>query len=99
MGALPALVKLIPIGRFMDHGETVEIARPMVALVGDRRTILKPGDKIPLKGIDIQVVMSGGQAITKPLSGAAESRVRRLPAAPARQVCSKSSGSPYSRSY
>ena len=78
MGALNALAKLIPIGKFMDHGESVELARPNVAvaykayadLVGDKRQILKAGDHIPLKGVDIQVIMSAGQAITEPLKGA-----------------------------
>jgi len=64
----------------MDHGESVEIARPNVAaaykaytdLAGTNRRILKAGDKIPLKGVDVEVVISGGQAITKPLAGAGE---------------------------
>jgi len=80
IGAMPALAKMIPIGMFMDHGESVEIARPNVAiaykaytdLAGTNRRILKPGDKIPLKGVDVEVVISGGQAITKPLAGAGE---------------------------
>jgi competence protein ComEC len=78
MGALPALAKLIPIGEYLDHGESVEIARPQVAAAykayveqaGSHRKILKAGDRIPLKGVDIDVVMSAGQAITKPLKGA-----------------------------
>ena len=78
IGALNALTKLIPIGKFMDHGESVELARPAVAvaykayvdLVGDKRRILKAGDHIPLKGVDIEVIMSAGQAITEPLQGA-----------------------------
>jgi len=78
IGAMPALAKLIPIGMYMDHGESVEIDRPQVAAAykayvqqseGNRR-ILKAGDRIPLKGVDIQVIMSAGQAITKPLKGA-----------------------------
>jgi beta-lactamase superfamily II metal-dependent hydrolase len=80
IGAMPALAKMIPIGMYMDHGESVEIARPNVAaaykayteLAGTNRRILKAGDKIPLKGVDIEVVISGGQAITKPLTGAGE---------------------------
>ncbi len=79
-GALEALSKLIPISRFMDHGPSVELNRPNVAaaykayeeLTAGKRTILKAGDKIPLKGVDIQVVMSAGQAITKPLKGAGQ---------------------------
>src|ERR1700677_4059969 len=31
IGAMPALAKLIPIGLYMDHGESVEMARPQVA--------------------------------------------------------------------
>ena len=75
IGAMPALAKLIPIERYMDHGESVEMARPQVAaaykayteLSEGKRTILKAGDRIPLKGVDIEVIMSAGQAITKPL--------------------------------
>jgi beta-lactamase superfamily II metal-dependent hydrolase len=78
IGAMPALAKLIPIGLYMDHGESVEIARPQVAAAykayveqsAGKRRILKAGDRIPLKGVDIEVIMSAGQAITKPLKGA-----------------------------
>src|SRR5215467_10653621 len=31
IGAMPALAKLIPIEMYMDHGESVEMARPAVA--------------------------------------------------------------------
>jgi beta-lactamase superfamily II metal-dependent hydrolase len=78
IGAMPALVKLIPIGMYMDHGESVEIARPQVAAAykayveqsAGKRRILKAGDRIPLKGVDVEVIMSAGQAITKALKGA-----------------------------
>src|SRR4051794_38646525 len=77
-GALPALAKLVPIGTYLDHGESIEISRPNVAaaykayteLAGDHRKILKAGDKIPLKGVDIDVIESASHAITKPLKGA-----------------------------
>jgi competence protein ComEC len=78
IGAMPALAKLIPIGMYMDHGESVEMARPQVAasykayteLSEGKRKILKAGDKIPLKGVDVQVIMSAGEAITRALPGA-----------------------------
>jgi competence protein ComEC len=78
IGAMPALAKLIPIGMYLDHGESIEIARPNVAAAykayveqaGSNRKILKPGDHIPLKGVNIDVIMSAAQAITKPLKGA-----------------------------
>jgi competence protein ComEC len=33
-------------------------------------TVLKPGDKIPFKGVDVQVVAAAGKFIEKPLKGA-----------------------------
>ncbi len=80
IGAMPALAKMIPIGMYMDHGETVELNRPNVAaaykayeeLTAGKRKILKAGDRIPLKGVDVEVIMSAGQAIIKPLKGAGE---------------------------
>src|SRR5258706_10454157 len=73
MGAMPALAKMIPIGMYMDHGESVEIARPQVAAAykayveqsAGKRRILKAGDRLPLQGVDVEVIMSAGQAITK----------------------------------
>jgi len=78
IGAMPALAKMIPIEMYMDHGPSVELERPNVAaaykayeeLSAGKRRILKPGDRIPLKGVDVEVVMSAGQPITKPLKGA-----------------------------
>ena len=78
IGAMAALAKMIPIEMYMDHGESVELARPQVAasykayeeLSAGKRKILKAGDRIPLKGVDIEVIMSAGQAIAKPLKGA-----------------------------
>src|ERR1700692_3080841 len=78
IGAMPALAKLIPIEMYMDHGDSVELNRPNAAaayqaykeLSAGKRKILRAGDRIPLKGIDIEVVMSAGEAITKPLKGA-----------------------------
>jgi competence protein ComEC len=78
IGAMPALAKMIPIGMYFDHGDSIELNRPNVATqykayveqTGDHRKILKAGDRIPLKGVDVEVIMSAGQAITKPLKGA-----------------------------
>jgi competence protein ComEC len=77
IGAMPALAKLIPIEMYMDHGESIEISRPQVAAAykayveqsQGKRKILAAGDRIPLKGVDIQVIMSAGKAITKGLKG------------------------------
>ncbi len=78
VGAMAALAKLIPIAMYMDHGDSIELARPQVAaaykayleLSAGKRKILKAGDGIPLKGVEMEVIMSAGQAITKALKGA-----------------------------
>ncbi len=78
IGAMPALAKMIPIMMYMDHGESVEMARPAVATAykayeeqsAGKRKILKPGDHIPLKGVDITVLISAGQPIAKALKAA-----------------------------
>jgi competence protein ComEC len=78
IGGMAALAKMIPIGMYMDHGQSVEIDRPQVAaaykayeeLSAGKRKILKAGDRIALKGVEIRVIASAGQAIDKPLKGA-----------------------------
>ena len=78
IGGVPALAKMIPIEKFLDHGElTLESDRPAMVqfwsaykqVADDNRTILKPGDKIALAGLDISVVTAAGKAITKPING------------------------------
>lgn len=78
VGAMTALAKMIPIEMYMDHGESIEISRPNVKTLykayedqtAGKRRILKPGDRIPIKGLDIEVLMSAGQPIAKALKGA-----------------------------
>src|SRR5947209_7985237 len=80
IGALPALSKMIPVDHYLDHGPSIELNRPNVAAqykeyedtVAGKRTILKAGDRIPLKGVDVEVIASAGQAITKPMKGAGQ---------------------------
>lgn len=77
VGGTPALAKLIPIEHFYDHGESIEGSTPQGAkLYGDyktvvegKRTIVKPGDKIPLKGVDVTVVSANGEVLSKPING------------------------------
>jgi len=78
VGGAPELSRLMPIGKYLDHGDlTIETEKPAMmelwnnykAVARDNRTILKPGDKIPLKGVNITVVSSAGKFIAKPLKG------------------------------
>lgn len=77
VGGVPALAKLIPIEHFYDHGDSIEAGTPQgaklyndyKALAEGKRTIVKPGDKIPLKGVEITAVSAAGRVIDKPLNG------------------------------
>lgn len=71
VGGLAALSKLMPIRKIWDHGESIEASQPngatlwkdYLAAAGNRRTVVKPGDKIPLAGMDITVVSANGEVI------------------------------------
>lgn len=73
VGGAPALAKLIPVGRFYDHGDSIETTDPgdarrweqYKATSTGRRTIVKPGDFIPLSGVKVLVVTSNGAVIQK----------------------------------
>jgi competence protein ComEC len=76
-GGLAALAKMIPIGKFYDHGDTVdEVDRGRLddykAVAGSKRKIVKPGDKIALKGgVEALIVTSDAKLLTKPVNGGA----------------------------
>lgn len=69
----------IPTRVFVDHGEILPTAtargerqnyEAYLKLVGDRkRLIVKPGDRIPLNGVEVTVVTAGGEVVSKPLPG------------------------------
>jgi beta-lactamase superfamily II metal-dependent hydrolase len=71
VGGVPALAKLIPIEKFYDHGDSIETADPRAAQLWEaykavsqgKRVVLKPGDKIPLRGLDVTVVSSDGEVL------------------------------------
>jgi competence protein ComEC len=58
--------------RWAKMGETAKARFDDYAALRDKigHTVLKPGDKVPIKGIDVQVIHAGGKWITKPLPGA-----------------------------
>ncbi|HVY64114.1 MAG TPA: MBL fold metallo-hydrolase [Gammaproteobacteria bacterium] len=73
-GGMVALSKLMPFGRCYDRGDFIEPENQKwrdayLSVCKDRRTILKPGDRIPLAGVAVDVVASDGKLITKPLPG------------------------------
>ncbi|MFY9688659.1 MAG: MBL fold metallo-hydrolase [Candidatus Acidiferrales bacterium] len=77
-GGVAQLASRIKIDNFFDHGPNTEAdmranyaTYEKIAAQG-KRTVVKPGDEIPLKGIRVQVVASAGEDITKPLAGAGQ---------------------------
>jgi beta-lactamase superfamily II metal-dependent hydrolase len=92
VGGLAALSKLIPIGKFYDHGDGVEAAdrqrlEGYKAVAGARRTIVKAGDTIPFTGAQLRVVVSEGPVIASPINGGGPNplcanAVRMAPAGP-----------------
>jgi competence protein ComEC len=79
VGGLAEFAKRMPIKRFYDHGPAAEGDRAGGQGFMEQytqihanavRTIVKPGDKITIPGLDITVVSSAGQVIKSNLPGA-----------------------------
>ena len=79
VGGLAEFAKRMPIKRFYDHGPAAEGDRAggqgfmeQYAQIhaNAARTIVKPGDKITIPGLDITVVSSAGQVLKSNLPGA-----------------------------
>ena len=74
VGGLAALSKMILIGRFFDRGDVIEVENKRWlddyhAASAGKRTIVKPGDTIPIKGLQVLVVSSNQELIAKPVNG------------------------------
>src|SRR5436190_10148680 len=77
-GGVPQLAARMPVRTFVDHGPTVEQGDAPAKLFSayteerakGRHLQVKPGDKIPIAGVDVQVVAAGGEAIAQPVAGA-----------------------------
>ncbi len=74
VGGLAALSKLMPLGRYYGRGDKIDPVDQKwydsfrTVSVG-RRTIVKPGDQIPLPGTQVTVVSSDHQLLAKPVNG------------------------------
>lgn len=74
-GGVANLAGRLPIRAVYDHGENSEnykgsaevMAAYRTATAGMRHTVPRPGDKIPIRGIDITVITAGGKRIDTPL--------------------------------
>ena len=77
IGGMQELAKRIPIKHYVDHGPSSE-EREQVAgfqaayaeLYGKaKHTVVKPGDKLPITGVEWRIVTAAGKAIKTPLPG------------------------------
>jgi competence protein ComEC len=81
-GGVVELSQLLPIGTFIDHSAppveadagvpgTMAVYEGYLARRASGRHIeSKPGDRLPIRGVDAFVVSSGGATLTRPLNGA-----------------------------
>jgi len=80
VGGVAQLAARIKIGTFFDHGPNMENSdetRSNYAVyekvaAQSKRVTVKPGDRIPLKGMNVEVLTAAGAEITSPLPGAGQ---------------------------
>lgn len=80
VGGVPQLVAKIRVGMFIDHGPNRELTPAgnhlyeeyEKAIAGKPHMVAKPGDTLPIRGIDAVVVSADGNLIDKPLAAAGE---------------------------
>lgn len=73
VGGLKQLAAKMPIGHFVDHGKTVETSKGTLDLYAgyeelaskSKRVTVKPGDKLPMKGMDIEVLAAHGNVTAR----------------------------------
>ena len=78
VGGVQQLADRMKIGTFVDHGPNLEDSKVAKEDYADYEKVLpraqhlvvKPGDSIPLKGLDVQVLTAAGEHLQSPLSGA-----------------------------
>ena len=76
-GGVAELQRRLPIGTFIDYGTPMETAPEVVASFAayqEARThaehlVPKPGDRLPFRGLDVDIVSADGATITRPLDG------------------------------
>lgn len=77
VGNAAAIAAQVPIDTFIDHGADVETDDQAKALfeqyakarAAGKHILAKPGDKIPLRDLDMTIVAANGEGITRPING------------------------------
>ena len=80
VGGVPQLAAKLPIRTFVDHGPNTETGKNAEILWNAYTSFrekgqhlqVKPGDTIPIKGLDVKVLSSAGDVLSAPLPGAGQ---------------------------
>jgi competence protein ComEC len=78
VGGVPQLAARMPIRNFVDHGPSVETGKNAEELYNaylevrkkGKHILARPGEKIPIRGLDVTILTAAGKHITKALPGA-----------------------------
>lgn len=79
-GGVPQLAEKMTIKNFVDHGDNTETGQAADVLFGEYKRfrdkgnhiVVKAGDKLPIRGMDVEIVSSDGGLISSPLAGAGQ---------------------------
>jgi beta-lactamase superfamily II metal-dependent hydrolase len=77
VGGAPAVAKMIPIEHFVDRGDSIQADTPggkklwdaYLGLAAGKRTSMKPGERLPLKGVEVTAVSSNGRVLDHAING------------------------------
>jgi competence protein ComEC len=82
VGGVPSLLEALPVTHILDYGPSVDAggkypddyaaAVAKIERAKGSHRVVTPGDKIPIKGLDVTVVAAAGKTIQHPLNGVGE---------------------------
>ncbi|MFL6428065.1 MAG: ComEC/Rec2 family competence protein [Acidobacteriaceae bacterium] len=83
VGGVPQLVQRIPVGTFIVHGPNRELDhgvtehgyaafQKVLADTKAKEIVAKPGDRLPIEGMDVTVISGDGKVLQKALPGGGE---------------------------
>lgn len=80
VGGVLGLAQRVTVGTYLDHGPNIETGKgadqlnedyqKALGLNSSKHVVVKPGDSIPIKGLDIKIVAANGERLASPLAGA-----------------------------
>jgi beta-lactamase superfamily II metal-dependent hydrolase len=80
MGGVPQLAAKLPIRNFIDHGQNFETVKDVATVYNNylgvrakgRHYAVKAGNRIPIDGIEVDIVTASGAGIANPMAGAGQ---------------------------